>query len=317
MHIENLRIFLDLVESESFSHAARMNRITQSAVSQKLRSMEKYFGIHIVDREKKHFQLTPEGQRLYHWAKQMLRDYNELLTDVQEFKTHISGDLMIAASYDVGYYILPRYLRDFFRAFPSVQVRMDFLRHSLVYNAVHSNIADVGFVSLPQSHDDIEARNFAEEELVVIASPQDGHWSAESLPVKALDQAAWICFGQDHPLRSWSDFFCSQHQIQPKIVKELAHIELVKWAVEAAQGIAIVPRSSVQRESEQHQLRVLSLEDLSLRIPIAVIRKTSRFTTPCVRSLLALLTGDIRLLPRGIQTEFQKAVEENPPFLSA
>jgi len=312
MHIENLRIFLDLVENESFSHAARINHVTQSAVSQKLRSMEKHFGCYIVDRERKHFRLTPEGRCLYDWAKQMLKDYNELLTDVQEFRTQVSGDLVIAASYDVGYYILPHYLRDFFRAFPSVQVRMDFFRQSLVYNAISSNIADVGFVSLPQNFDDIESRNFSEEELVVIAPPQDSRWEGESVAVEKFHQASWIGFSREHPLRAWLDLFFSQHQLQPKIAKELAHIELLKLAVEAAQGVALVPKSSILREQEQHRLKVLSVQNLSLRIPIAVIRRTNRFMTPCVRSLLALLTGDIRLLPRAVRREFQKVSETAP-----
>jgi DNA-binding transcriptional LysR family regulator len=290
-----------------------MNRVTQSAVSQKIRSMEKDFGTYIIDREKKYFCLTPEGQRLYHWAKQMLKDYNDLLIDVQEFKTQISGDLVIAASYDVGYYILPHYLRDFFRAFPSVQVRMDFFRHSLVYNAVISNIADIGFVSLPQSNDDIESRNFFEEELVVICSPQDSQWEKGSITLKDLHQASWVNFSQDHPLRSWLDLLFSQHQLQPKIEKELAHIELLKLAVEASQGMAIVPKSSVHWECERHLLKSMSIDGLSLKIPIAIIRKTNRFITPCVRSLLALLSGDICMLPQPIQTEFRKASGITPP----
>jgi DNA-binding transcriptional LysR family regulator len=309
MHIENLRIFLDLVENESFSCAAKMNHMTQSAVSQKIRSMEKYFGIYIIDREKKHFHLTPEGQRLYSRAKQMLRDYNDLLTDIQELKTQISGDLSIAASYDVGYYVLPHYLRDFFRAFPSVRVRMDFFRPSLVYSAVASNVADVGFVPLPQGGEDLESRIFSEEELLVICPPKDPRWKGEVVALKDLDQALWVSFNKEHPLKAWLDLFLSRHQLQYKIETELAHIELIKLAVEASHGIAIVPKSSVQWECERHFLKSLHVDGLSLRIPVAVIRKTSRFMTPCVRSLLALLMGDICMLPSVIQTQLRRASE--------
>jgi DNA-binding transcriptional LysR family regulator len=286
-----------------------MNHMTQSAVSQKIRSMERYFGICIIDREKKHFHLTPEGQRLYSRARQMIKDYNDLLADVQEFKTQVSGDLSIAASYDVGYYILPYYLRDFFRAFPSVQVRMDFFKQPLVYSAVTSNVADVGFVSLPQGREDIESQIFSEEELVVICPHKDSRWESEVIALKDLDQASWVSFGREHPLRAWLDLFLSQHQLQHKITAELAHIELVKLAVEASHGIAIVPKSSVQWECERHFLKSLQVDGLSLKVPIAVIRKTSCFMTPCVRSLLALLMGDICILPHVIQTELRKASE--------
>ena len=58
MHVENFKIFSDLVETESFSRAAKLNAITQSAVSQQLRAMEKFFSILIIDRSQKQFRLT-------------------------------------------------------------------------------------------------------------------------------------------------------------------------------------------------------------------------------------------------------------------
>ena len=65
MHVENFKIFADLVESESFSRSAKLNGITQSAVSQQLRAMEKHFNVLIVDRSQKQFRLTREGEKIY------------------------------------------------------------------------------------------------------------------------------------------------------------------------------------------------------------------------------------------------------------
>ena len=64
MHVENFKIFSDLVESESFSRAsAKLNGITQSAVSQQLRAMEKHFNILIVDRSQKQIPTDPGGAK--------------------------------------------------------------------------------------------------------------------------------------------------------------------------------------------------------------------------------------------------------------
>ena len=86
MHVENFKIFSDLVESESFSRAAKLNGITQSAVSQQLRAMEKHFSILIVDRSQKQFRLTREGQKLYESAKEILYIYEKLNSELQEMK---------------------------------------------------------------------------------------------------------------------------------------------------------------------------------------------------------------------------------------
>ncbi|NCG08243.1 MAG: LysR family transcriptional regulator, partial [Verrucomicrobia bacterium] len=91
MHVENFKVFADLVESESFSRAAKLNGITQSAVSQQLRGMEKHFKVLIVDRSQKQFRLTNEGKKLYGSAKEMLRLYETLNSELQEMRKEISG----------------------------------------------------------------------------------------------------------------------------------------------------------------------------------------------------------------------------------
>ena len=84
MQIENLKIFADLVETKSFSKAAKLNGITQSAVSQQARAMERHFKTLLVDRSQKQFQLTREGYRVYESAKEMLHTYDKLMCELQE-----------------------------------------------------------------------------------------------------------------------------------------------------------------------------------------------------------------------------------------
>ena len=76
MQIQNFKTFCDLVETKSFSKAARLNGVTQSAVSQQLKAMEIHYDMLIIDRNQKKFRLTPQGairemlhhgQMLYHF----------------------------------------------------------------------------------------------------------------------------------------------------------------------------------------------------------------------------------------------------------
>ena len=83
MHLENLKIFCDLVQSKSFSKAAKLNGITQSAVSQQLRAMEKHFNALIIDRTQKQFKLTREGNSLHHGFKEILQVYDELKSELE------------------------------------------------------------------------------------------------------------------------------------------------------------------------------------------------------------------------------------------
>ncbi len=128
MHVENFKIFSDLVESESFSRAAKLNGITQSAVSQQLRAMEKHFSILIVDRSQKQFRLTREGQKLYESAKEILYLYERLNSELQEMKKVISGTIHISTVYSIGLHELPPYVKAFLSKYPEVNIRVEYRR---------------------------------------------------------------------------------------------------------------------------------------------------------------------------------------------
>ena len=78
MQIESLKFFCDLVETESFTKAAQINEVTQSAVSQQISSLERVFKSLLVERSKKKFRLTQEGQVLYDYSKQVIATYGSI-----------------------------------------------------------------------------------------------------------------------------------------------------------------------------------------------------------------------------------------------
>src|SRR5256714_10514018 len=113
MQIDSLKMFCDLAETESFTKAAQMNNVTQSAISQQISSLERQFSGLLVERSKKRFRLTREGQVLYDYSKQILAMYESLHNQFQEMKGIVSGNIRVGAVYSVGLYDLPPYLKRF------------------------------------------------------------------------------------------------------------------------------------------------------------------------------------------------------------
>src|SRR5438876_3311010 len=91
MQIDSLKVFCDLAETESFTKAAQINNVTQSAVSQQIISLERTFKSLLIERSKKKFRLTREGQVLYDYSKQIIGTYDALNSKLQEIKDIISG----------------------------------------------------------------------------------------------------------------------------------------------------------------------------------------------------------------------------------
>ena len=78
MYVETFKVFSDLAETGSFSKAAALNQITQSAVSQQIRTLENRFQVTLIERGRRNFALTPEGTAFLNASREILGVYNHL-----------------------------------------------------------------------------------------------------------------------------------------------------------------------------------------------------------------------------------------------
>src|SRR5688572_10689550 len=117
MQIDSLKVFCDLAETESFTKSAQINGVTQSAVSQQVSALERQFKALLVERSKKKFRLTREGELLYEYSKRLIQLADELQYRIHELKNVISGTVRVATIYSIGLHELPPYIKKFLRAF--------------------------------------------------------------------------------------------------------------------------------------------------------------------------------------------------------
>src|SRR4026208_1777201 len=102
MQIEGLKVFCDLAETESFTRAAQINHITQSAVSQQISSLERQFKSLLIERSKKKFRLTRKGELLYEYSKRIIETFQEFHFKLDDLKDVISGSIRVATIYSIG-----------------------------------------------------------------------------------------------------------------------------------------------------------------------------------------------------------------------
>jgi DNA-binding transcriptional LysR family regulator len=293
MQIENFKIFADLVETKSFSKAAKLNSITQSAVSQQARAMERHFKALLVDRSQKQFQLTSEGQRVYESAKEVLHAYEMLISGLQEMKKVVSGMIRISTIYSIGLHELPPYIKRFLHDYPSVNVRVEYRRSNLVYEDVLHNCVDFGLVAFPTRVRQVEAIAFREDHLVVICHPQHALAKRGEVAVAELAGQKFIGFDPDIPTRKAVDQIFRENHLQIEPVMEFDNIETVKRAVEIDHGIAIVPQATVVQEAKQGTLAVLRFKGREFTRPLAILHRKGRVLTPAMRKFVETLGLDL------------------------
>jgi DNA-binding transcriptional LysR family regulator len=291
MQIESLKVFCDLAETESFTKAAQINGVTQSAVSQQISSLERQFKSLLIERSKKKFRLTREGQVLYEYSKQIIQSYDSLHNRLQEIKDIISGTIRLATIYSIGLHDLPPYLKKFLKLFPTVNVHVEYRRANQVYEDVLSNVVDLGLVAYPTKDPKLELIPLRKDVLVLICHPQHPLAKNKSIKLSQLSGEKFISFEPDIPTRKAIDKILKDHAVTVQTVMEFDNIETVKRAVEIEAGISIVPQATVLQEVAKQTLVEVRIEGVELFRPLAALYKKNKVLSPAMKQFLHILKG--------------------------
>ena len=289
MQIESLKVFCDLTETESFTKAAHINEVTQSAVSQQISSLERHFKSMLIERSKKKFRLTREGQVLYEYCKQIVQTYDALHNRIQEIKDIVSGTIRVATIYSIGLHDLPPYIKRFLKAYPTVNVHVEYRRSNQVYDDVLGNVVDLGLVAYPVKDPRLEIVALRKDMLVLICHPQHPLAKIRSVKLNAIAGAKFIGFEPDIPTRKAIDKILKDRNVAVQHVMEFDNVETVKRAVEIDAGISIVPQGTVVQEVAKQTLVQVQIEDAEFFRPLAAIHKKNKVLSPAMKQFLTII----------------------------
>lgn len=294
MQIESLKVFCDLAETESFTKAAQINGVTQSAVSQQISSLERHFKSLLIERSKKKFRLTREGQVLYEYSKQIIQTYDALGSKLQEIKDIISGTIRVATIYSVGLHDLPPYIKRYLKQYPTVHIHVEYRRANQVYEDVLGNVVDIGLVAYPTRDSKLEIVALKRDPMVLIVHPQHPLAKSKALKLGAIAGQKFIAFEPDIPTRKAIDKVLKERSVSVHPVMEFDNIETVKRAVEIDAGISIVPQGTVVQEVAKQTLAAIPFEDAEFYRPLAAIYKKNKVLSPAMKQFLSILKEDAK-----------------------
>ena len=289
MQIETFKVFRDLVETTSFSKAAEANGITQSAVSQQVRAIERRFNVRLIERGSRAFQLTAEGRAFLTASRAILDAYEDLASRLRGGAAVTGGQVRIATIYSIGLHELPPYLRVFRRQHPGVEVKIDYCRYSEVYDSVRDGSCDLGLVAFPARKPGLKVMTFWRDKLVFICGP--GHRLAKKKKAALRDAVGekFVAFEPDLPTRKEIDKRLRARGVRIKPILEFDNIETVKRAVEIEDAVSIVPEICVRDEVRGDTLTAVEIDEPEMWRPLGAIVKRSAVPSPALKEFLTML----------------------------
>lgn len=291
VQIETLKIFCDLVETQSFSQAAERNFVTQSAVSQQVRGLEEKFKRRLLERVRgrRDLHVTQAGDAFYQACREVLRAYTGLEESMRSLTGTVSGTVRVATVYSVGLHELPPAVRQFMTLYPQAKIDLEYSRTTRIVRDVLSGAVDLGVVAYPEKKRGLEIVPLGGDRLVLICLPEHPFAKRKKLSAVDLKDSDFVHFERDIPTRRAIDRILRSHNVQVQRVAEFDNIETIKRAVEVGLGVAIVPRPSVLDEQQTGRLAVVPLAEPEWTRTVGIIYRTDRALGSAAQKFIELL----------------------------
>ncbi|HMQ05005.1 MAG TPA: LysR family transcriptional regulator [Pyrinomonadaceae bacterium] len=291
MHIETLKVFCDLVDLQSFSLAAERNFITQSAVSQQIRTLEEKFKRRFLERVRgrREIKLTPAGEVFHREAKNVLGAYDQMHESLRGLVGKIGGTVKVSTTYSVGLHEMPAKVGEFMSKFPSAKIDLEYSRTTKVVRDVLNGSVELGVLAFPEPRRGLSIVSMPSHRLVLVCPPDHKFAKRSQVRAKDLDGMGLVLFERDTPTRKATDRILKEHGVEVTKVAEFDNIETIKRAVQVGFGMAILPQPSVIDELRSGQLAVVKLAEKAWVRPVGVVYRSDRNLSLAAKKFVNLL----------------------------
>jgi DNA-binding transcriptional LysR family regulator len=276
MEIDQIETFLAVATFGGFHRAAEALRISQPAVSARIKALEESLGISLFARSRGGLTLSEAGRTLRPYAEQLLRTAALARQAVHEQQPGSGGPLQIAAALSISVYFLPDVLKHFQRVHPNVTVSIRSGHSKEVLEMVLGEEAEIG-LARSLHHPEVETLSLRDDPLLLVA--HSSQRPVHSKHARLEHVANWPLIFYERGSSDWTlthSLFRTAGLV-PNVTFEVDSIETAKKMVERGLGLAFLPQLAVGRELQLHKLISIKIADAEpLRRSLDVIHPRHR-----------------------------------------
>jgi DNA-binding transcriptional LysR family regulator len=289
MDIRQLKAFVSIAETGTFTAGAVRVHVTQAAISMQIRQLENETGIRLFVRAPRKVILTEAGEKLLERAYVILREHDAALEEMAALTGAHRGRLRIgSASAGVSGDPLPQVLRGLRKAHPGVEASVASGTSEQLVQQVLAGELDAAFVSLPVEARGVQTELLSEDSLVAIASPRHKLGKQRVVSAYALAGEKLILGERGGNTRRLIDQFFAQAGVTPKVAMELSRMAAIKRMVEEDMGVGIVPLQSVRDEVAKGTLVRWWIEGAQINWQLGIARLVGGYESPIHQTFLQL-----------------------------
>ncbi len=286
MELRDLRCFLAIVETGSFTKAAEQVFVSQPSLSKSVKRLEQELQVSLLERSTRFVRITDAGHILYEQGKRALQVLEEVPVRLEDLKQVQQGSIKIGIPPLIGTLFFPELAREYHDKYPNIQLELTELGAKLIWQLVENGEVHIGFVVLPTNEELFTIQPFIEDEFMLYVHELHPLAQKQSVSIRELRDEKFIVFSDDFTLHDVVIQECNRAGFIPNIVYKSSQWDLILELVSSQLGITLLPRSIFDKHTNP-QMKIIPLEE-HLLWRVGIITKKDAYIPFAVKQFLQM-----------------------------
>jgi DNA-binding transcriptional LysR family regulator len=285
--LNQLQIFLKVVETKSVTKASEELNLTQPAVSIQLKNLQNQFEIPLTEVIGRKIFITDFGLEIAESARNIINQVYAINYKTQSYKGLLTGKLKISVV-STGKYVMPFYLSDFIKSNPEIELMMDVTNKNKVIKSLENNEVDFALVSILPTTLEVEKLDLLQNKLFMVGSTDQKN-EVTGNPKNIFEKTPLIFREKGSGTRQIMEGFISKNHMSVLKKMTLTSNEAVKQALLAGLGYSIMPLIGIKNELQKNELEIISIKGLPINTVWSLIWLKEKNLSPVAQSFLQFL----------------------------
>ena len=285
MELDQLRYFLKIAESGSFTRAAEELGVSQPALSRSIQRLEEELGQPVLERKTRSVALTETGQLMQSRARQVLALIDDTKAEISDDGK--TGTIRVGAIPTVAPYLLPGLLKEFSARCPLAHVVVQEDTTDNLLKRCSQGEVDVAILALPIAVRYLDVEELFEEELFLVLPTGHPLANKNKISLTDIETLPFVLLDEAHCLTDNIVSFCRRKHVQPVSVERTSQLATVQELVQLGHGISMVPHMARRIDLSENRV-YRSLSGAKPVRKIALVWNPYRFQSRLMKSFFDL-----------------------------
>jgi DNA-binding transcriptional LysR family regulator len=294
--LHQLRVFEAVARNLSFTRAADELHLSQPTVSVQVKELATAVGLPLFEQMGRSIRLTAAGSELLATAGAVFDTWERFEMKIADLQGLRRGALRVSAVTTATYFV-PRLLGPFSEAYPGIELSLEVARRDDIVQRLLEGRDDLYIMGVPPTDLDIHELSILDNPLVIVAPRSHSLAGRKKIPLKALEEQAFLVREQGSGTRMASERYFQRHGFKPRVRMALGSNEAIKQAVAGGFGVAVLSLHALGMDATDGGLVLLDVEGFPIRRKWYAVYPRSRPLSIVAATFLQYLRGQTGGLP--------------------